>query len=40
MIGFSKAAATSEVIDLTKLSPVVNAFSKKEVFEFTAITKQ
>jgi len=27
MIGFSKAASTSDVIDLTKLSTVVNAFS-------------
>ena len=39
MIGFSKAASTSEVIDFTKLSSVVNAFSQKEVFEFTAVTK-
>jgi len=27
MIGFSKVASTSEVIDFTKLSSVVNAFS-------------
>jgi len=27
MTGFSKAASTSEVIDLTKLSTVVNALS-------------
>jgi len=27
MIGFSEAASASQVIDLTKLSTVVNAFS-------------